>query len=132
MKHPHTKANMILFLTALIWGLAFVAQRAGMENIGPFAFNGIRFVLGSLSLLPLLWFQREKKQTSSKNTLYAGGLLSGLFLFAGSSFQQVGMVYTTAGNGGFITSLYVILVPVLGLFWHHKVKKKPGSEPYWH
>ena len=126
MQHQHTKANFILLLTALIWGLAFVAQRAGMENIGPFAFNGIRFALGSLSLLPLLWLRRKKNRTVQKNVsdkkiLITGGLLSGLLLFAGSSFQQVGMVYTTAGNGGFITSLYVILVPILGLFWRHKV-----------
>lgn len=122
MKHQHIKANLVLLLTAMIWGLAFVAQRAGMENIGPFAFNGIRFALGALSLLPLLWFQRQKKQGSTKRMLYTGGLISGFFLYIGSSFQQVGMVYTTAGSGGFITSLYVVLVPMLGLFWKQKVK----------
>ncbi|MBN2638491.1 MAG: DMT family transporter [Bacteroidales bacterium] len=127
MKHQHTKANLVLLLTALIWGLAFVAQRAGMKSMGPFAFNGIRFALGALSLLPLLWIQRFKKSTSSRKTLYTGGIITGLFLFAGSSFQQIGMVYTTAGNGGFITSLYVVLVPVLGLFWKQKVKIQTWS-----
>ncbi len=119
------KARFILLLTALIWGLAFVAQRAGMRNIGPFAFNGIRFALGTLSLVPLLLFNRmpaaKKSVKSEQAFLWKGGLACGLFLFAGSSFQQVGIVYTTAGNAGFITSLYVILVPVFGLFWRHKV-----------
>jgi len=122
------KARFILLLTAIIWGLAFVAQRAGMENIGPFAYNGIRFALGSFSLVPLLFLKQKPpespKEKPDKILLWAGGILCGLFLFAGSSFQQVGMVYTTAGNGGFITSLYVILVPVFGLFWHHKVNLK--------
>jgi len=125
MNSTKLKANFILLLTAIIWGLAFVAQRAGMENIGPFAYNGIRFALGSLSLVPLLLFKKKQpkqsKEKSGHSILLKGGILSGLFLFAGSSFQQVGMVYTTAGNGGFITSLYVILVPIFGLFWHHKV-----------
>ena len=121
------KSNLLLFLTAIIWGPAFVAQRAGMEDIGPFAFNGIRFALGSLSLLPLIYFQRRKKQSfkkkaTGKQMLHAG-LLAGVVLFGGASLQQIGMVYTTAGNGGFITSLYVIIVPVLGLFWRHKISK---------
>lgn len=119
------KSRFILLLTAVIWGLAFVAQRAGMESIGPFAFNGIRFALGSFSLVPLLFFNRniskQKKVKADKSFIWEGGILCGLFLFAGSSFQQVGIVYTTAGNAGFITSLYVILVPVFGLFWHHKI-----------
>jgi drug/metabolite transporter (DMT)-like permease len=122
------KARFILLLTAVIWGLAFVAQRAGMESIGPFAFNGIRFALGTLSLVPLLFLKRnsakQKVEKRDKAFLLKGGILCGLFLFAGSSFQQIGIVYTTAGNAGFITSLYVILVPVFGLFWQHKVNKQ--------
>lgn len=122
------RSNILLFITAIIWGLAFVAQRAGMEDIGPFAFNGIRFALGSLSLVPLIYFQQKKsksgkKISSPKNRIFAG-LITGLVLFAGASLQQIGMVYTTAGNGGFITSLYVILVPVLGLFWKQKINKQ--------
>ncbi len=96
-----------------------------MENIGPFAFNGIRFALGSISLVPLLFLNRNKNRPqtvkSEQSFIWEGGILCGLLLFAGSSFQQVGIVYTTAGNAGFITGLYVILVPVFGLFWHHKV-----------
>lgn len=125
MNNTEYKARFVLLLTAIIWGLAFVAQRAGMENIGPFAFNGIRFALGSLSLVPLLFFKRNDPKPKTVKTehsfIWEGGILCGLFLFAASSFQQVGIVYTTAGNAGFITGLYVILVPVLGLFWHQKV-----------
>ena len=121
------KANILLLITAIIWGLAFVAQRSGMESMGPFGFNGIRFGLGSLSLIPLILFQKHAKRTAQKESIpqryFFGGIVCGLVLFAGASLQQVGMVYTTAGNGGFITSLYVILVPVLGLFWHHKINR---------
>ena len=121
------KSNLLLFITAIIWGLSFVAQRAGMEDIGPFAFNGIRFALGSISLLPLIYFQKRKSQPSaekvSNKKMLSAGLLTGLVLFAGASLQQIGMVYTTAGNGGFITSMYVIIVPLLGLFWRHKISK---------
>lgn len=119
-------SKIILLVTAIIWGLAFVAQRAGMEHISPFAYNGIRFALGSLSLFPLIiWYKKKQpaisKKHVSKNALMKAGLLTGLFLFAGSSFQQIGLVYTTAGNAGFITSLYVILVPIFGIFWKQKV-----------
>ena len=128
MNETSLKGNVILLLTAVIWGMAFVAQRKGMESIGPFAYNGIRFALGTLSLVPLLFFQTKNPKPSenrpARRELLQGGLVCGLFLFAASSFQQVGMVYTTAGNGGFITSLYVILVPLLGLFWHHKVNRQ--------
>jgi drug/metabolite transporter (DMT)-like permease len=93
----------------------------------PFAFNGIRFALGSVSLLPLIYIQKKKRKpssrTKSRKPMIKAGLLTGLVLFVSSAFQQIGMVYTTAGNGGFITSLYVILVPVLGLFWRHKISK---------
>ena len=121
------RSNLLLFLTAIIWGLAFVAQRAGMEDIGPFAFNGIRFALGSISLLPLIYFQKRNQQAvvqkPDRMQILLPGLLTGIVLFAAASLQQIGMVYTTAGNGGFITSLYVIIVPALGLFWDHKISK---------
>lgn len=115
------KSNLILLLTAAIWGFAFVAQRAGMEYVGPFTFNGIRFLLGSISLVPLLILKIPGQKVNStsattwdKTTLF-GGLLAGLALFIAATFQQVGIVYTTAGKAGFITGLYVILVPVLGM-----------------
>lgn len=114
----------LLLLTAIIWGLAFVAQRAGMESIGPFTFNGIRFILGSVSLLPLIFIFRKKNEKSEKLTkksILSSGLIAGITLFIAASLQQVGMVYTTAGNGGFITSLYVVIVPIIGLFFGLRV-----------
>jgi len=120
------KSNLLLLLTAVIWGFAFVAQRAGMEYIGPFTFNTARFTVGSLSLIPLLLINRKKKFEKEKllplkNKIFLfGGLFAGLMLFFGSSFQQTGLVYTNAGKGGFITGFYIILVPILGLFVKQK------------
>ena len=123
------KSNLLLLLTAIIWGFAFVAQRVGMEYIGPFTFNTVRFTIGSLSLIPLLVFIKKKKneskptiQLNNKVLLY-GGLAAGISLFLGATFQQSGLVYTDAGKAGFITGFYVILVPILGLF----IKQKTSS-----
>lgn len=123
------KADLLLLLTALIWGSAFVAQRAGMDHMGPFIYNGIRFGLGAVTLIPLIWY-RHKKNTSdpvfkesSPGYFLKAGLITGVLLFLGSSLQQVGIVYTTAGKAGFITGLYVVIVPVLGLVW----KQRPGA-----
>jgi drug/metabolite transporter (DMT)-like permease len=96
-----------------------------MDYIGPFAFNGIRFALGSFSLLPLIWlFHRYPQETTAqKNTLSATrmGLLAGLILFIAASLQQIGIVYTTAGKAAFITCLYIVLVPLAGLWLKHRV-----------
>ncbi|MBW6461025.1 MAG: DMT family transporter [Bacteroidales bacterium] len=139
MPSPSTlRSDLLLLITAIIWGFAFVAQRMGMEHIGPFLFNGIRFALGALTLVIVFrmrgWMKRgsgeEGKRGSGEDTTarnqrltangqrltVAYGLLLGLILFAGASFQQVGIVYTTAGNAGFITGLYIILVPIFGIF----------------
>lgn len=120
------RSNLLLLLTAIIWGFAFVAQRAGMEYIGPFTFNTARFTLGSLSLVPLLFINKKRKfekekffPLKDKNLLF-GGLAAGTVLFFGASFQQGGLVYTEAGKAGFITGFYVILVPILGLFIKQK------------
>lgn len=118
------KYSSLLLLTAAIWGFSFVAQKSGMEYIGPFTFNGIRFALGSLSLLPLFYFfNRNKKELKSNMNAFhfKNGLILGLVLFIAASLQQIGMIYTTAANGGFITSLYVIIVPLLGLFIGKKI-----------
>lgn len=113
------RANLILLAVAVIWGSAFVAQRTGMERIGPFTFNGVRFALGSAVLLPFLGWRRSRGLSSFG--LRSGALL-GLLLFAGASFQQTGLVYTTAGKAGFITALYVVLVPLLlALVWRERV-----------
>ncbi len=117
------KAELLLLLAAVIWGFAFVAQRVGMEHVGPFTYNGVRFVLGALSLLPLLLIGRRSGVSlypGGWRPILTGGLLAGLLLFAGASLQQVGIVYTTAGKAGFITGLYVVIVPLLGLLWGHR------------
>lgn len=121
------KADILLLITAAIWGFAFVAQRVGMEHIGPFLFNGIRFSLGSLSLLPLIYFGLGNGNSGSAppvpigtRTKIIGSVLAGLVLFGGASLQQMGIVYTSAGKAGFITGLYVILIPIIGLRWGRK------------
>ncbi len=129
MKRSLFVSELLLFITALIWGLSFVAQRKGMEFVGPFIFNGIRFGLGSLSLLPLLFFIDRKKDKEINNkkpgiSLLHGGFYLGIVLFAGASLQQIGIINTTAGNAGFITSLYVVFTPLLGLFFKHKPTKQ--------
>jgi len=110
-------AQAALLTAAVIWGFAFVAQRSAMQHIGPFAFNGIRFLLGAAVLLPIGWkrLQGQRGAPAAKSTT-RGAILSGLILFVASTLQQVGLVYTTAGKAGFLTGLYVVLVPLLGLF----------------
>ncbi len=117
------RAELLLLLAAIIWGAAFVAQRVGMDHVGPFTYNGVRFLLGALSLTPLLWFRSGAGSLiplGAKRLTLVGSLLAGLILFAGASLQQVGIVHTTAGKAGFITGLYVVVVPLLGLLWGHR------------
>lgn len=109
------RADALLLLTALIWGFAFVAQRLGMEHIGPFYFNGVRFLLGTLTLLPFVVGNNRRTLRSALTRTMPVAALAGLVLFAGASLQQFGIVYTTAGKAGFITGLYVVLVPIMGL-----------------
>lgn len=119
------KSDTLLLLTSLIWGFAFVAQRVGMDYVGPFIFNGVRFALGSVSLLPLLLLNRKRENTLSAppiKTVIFGGSVAGLVLFMGASLQQVGIIYTTAGKAGFITGLYVVMVPILGIFLKQRTK----------
>ncbi|MDR3641797.1 MAG: DMT family transporter [Humidesulfovibrio sp.] len=120
------KADGLLMLTALIWGAAFVAQRIGMEHVGPFTFNGVRFALGALALQPLIWKMQQTRTREGGGSgiatgrLVRGGLLAGCVLFAGAALQQVGIVHTTAGKAGFITGLYVVMVPLFGLALGHR------------
>ena len=110
-------ANLLLLLTAAIWGFGFVAQVLGMNYLGPFAFIGARFLLGALSLLPVIWYLQRHQGPERPNTgylLFASCVL-GTILFVASSFQQVGLLYTTASNAGFITGMYMIFVPIFGL-----------------
>lgn len=116
------RANLFLLLTALIWGAAFVAQRMGMDHMGPLTFNGIRFALGALALLPLIANMDRKRTTvaAPMSALIRGGLLMGGALFLGAWLQQFGLCYTTAGKAGFITGLYVVFVPLIGIFLGHR------------
>jgi drug/metabolite transporter (DMT)-like permease len=118
--------DSLLLLTAVIWGLAFVAQRMGMDHIGPFTYNALRFALGSLCLVPVILLRRSRPPAGQPQSPPAelrrmgslrGGLLAGGVLFLGASLQQIGLVSTTAGKAGFITGLYVVLVPLAGLLW---------------
>jgi len=111
-----------MLLAAAIWGFAFVAQREGMETMGPFLFNTARFFIGTVFLLPIVWYLSKKKKIStgketSTKKLWVAGTVAGLFLFTASSFQQVGIQYTTAGKAGFITGLYIFFVPLIGIFF---------------
>ena len=96
--------DLLLLLTAIIWGFAFVAQRVGMDHMGPYAFNGIRFALGAFSLVPFIIWQSRKQPASkqelpSRKLLITGGIAAGFLVFFGASFQQVGLMSTTAGKG---------------------------------
>ena len=121
MKSQAIRADLLMLLAAAIWGFAFVAQREGMETMGPFLFNTARFFIGTVFLFPIVWYLSKKKktldnkETSTKKLLFAG-FIAGLFLFIASSFQQVGIQYTTAGKAGFITGLYIFFVPLIGIF----------------
>lgn len=130
MKREALASDALLLLTAAIWGFAFTAQRVGMEHVGPFTFNGVRFLLGAAVLVPLVLRARNaqlpeqaSRPKASVRAYAVGGLLAGCALFAGASLQQVGLVYTTAGKAGFITGLYVVFVPLLGLF----AGQRPGA-----
>ena len=121
-----TKNTILLLLTALIWGSAFVAQSVGMDYVGPFTFNSVRCLIGGLVLLPCIFFFKrfgigdggweEEKSVKGRRDLITGGILCGVFLACASSAQQVGLTYTTVGKAGFITAMYIVIVPVLGIF----------------
>ena len=125
------KNLFLLFVTAFIWGTAFVAQSVGMDHIGPFTFNAVRSLIGGIALLPvILLFNRRKSpeqrqaERANRKTLLLGGVCCGLDLGVASCLQQVGMQYTTVGKAGFITALYIVIVPILGLFLHKRVGAK--------
>ena len=117
------KADILLLLTAAIWGFGFVAQRYGMLYVGPFTYNGTRFILASLSLLPLIAARKQASPIKLKSPLFLSCLLAGTCVFIAVSIQQLGIMATTAGNAGFITGLYVIFTPILGIFLGRKTGK---------
>ena len=117
MKNKSVQANLVLLITAVIWGGGFVAQRLGMQQMGPYIFNGFRFFIGALTLVPIILIRKQTGATQKgdlKRTLLVGAV-AGIILFFGATFQQLGLVYTTAGKAGFITGLYVVIVPLLGM-----------------
>ena len=124
-RRMRVKNGVMLFLTAFIWGTAFVAQSVGMDYLEPFTFNGVRSLIGGIALLPCIWLLHklngESKKEESGKVLLIGGLACGVLLFAASSLQQIGLKYTTAGKAGFITAFYIVIVPVLGIFLHKKI-----------
>jgi len=123
MRSQALRADFLMLITAMIWGTAFVAQRVGMDNIGPFLFTGLRFALGALALLPLVIHQGRtaaRHEPFLQRGLLLGGMSMGLALTVGINLQQVGLLFTSVTNSGFITGLYVIVVPLLGLALGHK------------
>lgn len=130
MKKQEFKASFMLLLAAAIWGFAFVAQRVGSKYVGSFMFNGVRFALGSLSLVPLMLYASKnvKKEDNEKNGFIgieawkSGGIL-GCVLFMAASLQQIGLVETSAGKAAFITGFYIVLVPIFGIFLKHSIHK---------
>ncbi len=136
------RGDLMLILTALIWGSSFVAQKSGMELIGPLAFNGIRTLIGGIVLIPAIKildrFKSDKAsgeaaaasedsksledKKKEKRTLLIGGICCGAALMTAGNLQQIGLIYTTAGKAGFITALYVVIVPIFGLFLKKKVR----------
>ena len=131
------KSPLLLLLTATIWGVAFVAQSVGMDYVKPFTFNGVRSLLGAVVLVPVIFlFGRQKKddgigtgadkKRKDSKTLWLGGILCGLCLCVASSLQQIGIQYTTAGKAGFLTAMYIIIVPVIGLFLGKKCNLSLG------
>ncbi len=117
----------MLLLAAIIWGTGFVAQRQAMETMQPFAFIALRFLLGCLVLLPWIILKTERSETGKWKTKLKRDLLSGIvpgiFLFAGTAMQQLGIMTTSAAKAGFLTSLYLVLVPLIGLFFGKKINK---------
>ncbi|MDO4939536.1 MAG: DMT family transporter [Lachnospiraceae bacterium] len=119
------KGSFMLLITAIIWGFAFVAQSVGIDQVGPFAFNGIRCIIGGLVLIPVILIinRGNIKKVLTKDALM-GGFFCGLCLFTASMFQQWGIMESTVGKASFITALYVVIVPVLGVFVGKKVSLK--------
>ncbi|MCL1809177.1 MAG: DMT family transporter [Clostridiales bacterium] len=127
------RAHIFLLTTAFIWGSAFVAQRVAMDNLGPFTFTGLRMFIGGFVLIPVILLLRKKEPATTGaapqigsltgDPTFIGGFFCGVALFLAGTFQQVGLVYTTAGKAGFITALYIIIVPILGIFMKKKVSK---------
>ena len=130
MSNKSLRGSLLLLLGSMIWGAAFVAQRVGMDHVGPFTFNGIRMLLAWLVMIPVTALMEHKNKNTPGYTApdpkdqRLSGVICGALLFIASSLQQMGLVSTTAGKAGFITALYVVLVPVAAWFLF---RKNPGK-----
>ena len=129
MNQKSLRGSLLLLLGSVIWGAAFAAQRMGMDHVQPFTFSGVRMLLAGLVMIPATVLTKRKngytrETAESRKEQRKGGLLCGLLLFAATSLQQTGLVYTSAGKAGFITALYVVLVPVAGWIF---LRKQPGK-----
>ena len=121
MKKKQLGNSLLLLLTATIWGSAFVAQSVGMEHVGPFTFTFSRSIIGGIVLLPCILLLGKWKKGFATKVEWIGGICCGTALCVASNFQQVGIQFTTVGKAGFITALYVVLVPIFGLFLKKRV-----------
>ena len=133
MKQSELKGNLILLLTALIWGCAFVAQSVSMDYVGPFTFQSIRSLMGACVLIPVfLVIDHSKRKNgtyqaptaSDKKTQLIAGIICGIIMTIAGNLQQIGIQYTTAGKAGFITAIYILIVPILGIFIKKKVSPR--------
>ncbi len=129
MDRKSLRGSLLLLLGSVIWGAAFVAQRVGMDHMGPYTFNGVRMLLAWLVMVPVTWIFERKSETKdrppvSRKDQRLAGALCGVLLFIATSLQQMGLVTTTAGKAGFITALYVVLVPVAAWLLF---RKNPGK-----
>ena len=124
------KGEILLFLTALVWGSSYIFQKMGMDYVGPFTFGFFRFCIGALVLVPLIFYFDWRKKVSGRQseipkitdkTLLVGSILCGISQFVAGSLQQIGLVYTTAGKAGFLTSMHIVFVPLLMIFLRRKV-----------
>ena len=134
MQKEKIRNSILLLLTAVIWGTAFVAQSVGMDYIGPFTFNAARFLIGGTVLIPLIVYRSKKnpllknqtleEKRKNQKTAWIGGVCCGIALCGASLLQQMGIQHTTVGKAGFITTLYIIIVPLIELFFGKKIAKK--------
>lgn len=130
MKKQEFKASLLLILAAAIWGFAFVAQRIGSKYVGSFMFNGIRFAIGSMSLIPLIIYSSKRVKAEAKNeegvvsiSAWKPGITLGCVIFVAASLQQIGLTQTSAGKAAFITGFYIVLVPLFGIFLKHSINR---------
>lgn len=130
MNKLQIRNSILLFITAVIWGCAFVAQSVGMDYIEPFTFSAVRSLIGSAFLVPCIWLLGKRKNTEAikvkedKKELLRGGIICGVIICVAANLQQIGILYTSVGKSGFLTALYIVIVPVIGVF----LGKKPGKK----